>query len=115
KGPGTIVTDGRTAWRNTTGNPAMASGGMGDALTGMVAALWAQNSKRDAASGLIAAAAAAFLHGRAAGKAVRSKPERTLLASDVVAAFPAVFLELRTVSRNSPVDNFNHRNGRTHR
>ncbi len=89
KGPGTIVTDGRTSYRNTTGNPAMASGGMGDVLTGIIAASWAQGMVR-----LCAASFGAFLHGLAADIAVREFPERTLLASDVVAALPRAFKKI---------------------
>ena len=58
KGSGTLITDGSTTWLNRTGNPAMASGGMGDVLSGLVGSLVCQ--------GLPCAAAAcfgAFLHG----------------------------------------------------
>src|SRR5438105_5180891 len=41
KGHGTIVTDGRQVYTNDTGNPGMASGGTGDVLTGLIAALLA--------------------------------------------------------------------------
>ena len=39
KGYNTIITDGREVYINSTGNSKMASGGMGDALTGIVALL----------------------------------------------------------------------------
>jgi len=65
KGNGTIVagSDGRW-WVNPTGNAGMASAGMGDALTGLVAGLIAQG-----ASPLDALLAGVWLHG-AAGDAV---------------------------------------------
>lgn len=42
KGSGSLVTDGERAWRCQTGNPGMATGGTGDVLTGILAALLAQ-------------------------------------------------------------------------
>lgn len=42
KGPRTVVCTPRQAYVNTTGNPGMAAGGMGDVLTGLIAALIGQ-------------------------------------------------------------------------
>jgi len=42
KGAGTLIHDGRGAWLVSAGNPGMASGGMGDVLTGVIAGLLAQ-------------------------------------------------------------------------
>src|SRR5206468_4102070 len=42
KGSGTVVTDGDRVYVNSTGNPGMATGGAGDVLTGLVAALVCQ-------------------------------------------------------------------------
>ncbi len=36
KGSGSLITDGSTTWINRTGNPAMAAGGMGDVLSGLI-------------------------------------------------------------------------------
>ena len=68
KGNGTIVAgpDGRW-WINTTGNAGMASAGMGDALTGLVAGLIAQG-----ASPLDALLAGVWLHGAAGDSVVRA-------------------------------------------
>ncbi|GAB3628722.1 bifunctional ADP-dependent NAD(P)H-hydrate dehydratase/NAD(P)H-hydrate epimerase [Pandoraea terrae] len=65
KGSGTIVDDGKRAWINPTGNPALATAGTGDVLTGLAGALLAQGM--DAAN---AALAAVWLHGRAADNLV---------------------------------------------
>jgi hydroxyethylthiazole kinase-like uncharacterized protein yjeF len=52
-------------WRNTTGNPGMAAPGMGDVLTGMIAALTAQGLGLDQAAIL-----GVWLHGAAGDRAV---------------------------------------------
>ncbi len=90
KGPGTIVTDGKKVLVNTTGNPAMATGGMGDVLTGIVAATWAQGI----ASPLEATALAAYVHGLAADLAAKKFPERSMIASDVANCLPFAFRKL---------------------
>ena len=81
KGAGTIVAGPGTLPRVCEGgNPGMASGGMGDVLTGVVAALLAQGcGAHDAAS------VGACLHAAAADAAVTGG-ERGMLASDVIAA-----------------------------
>lgn len=61
------------------GNPGMASGGMGDVLTGVIAALIAQGFELEEA-----AAMGACLHGAAADAAVAVAGERGLLASDLM-------------------------------
>ena len=81
KGAGTIVAEsGVTPCVCEGGNPGMASGGMGDVLTGIVAALLAQGCRP-----FDAAAAGACLHA-SAGDAAAGGGERGMLASDVVAA-----------------------------
>lgn len=81
KGWRTLVAhpDGRVAV-NTTGNPAMAKGGSGDILTGIVAAMLAQYPN-DVAQ---AVEAAVYLHGLAADFAARAMDEHTVLATDTV-------------------------------
>ena len=67
KGPGTLVVSpgGERVYENTTGNPFMALGGMGDLLSGVVAARWAYLG----GDAFLPAAASAWLHG-AAGDAI---------------------------------------------
>ena len=60
KGQGTIVTDGRVSYLNSTGSSALAKAGSGDVLAGLVAGLLAYSKKP-----LEAVALAAYLHGRA--------------------------------------------------
>jgi NAD(P)H-hydrate epimerase len=64
---------------NTTGNPYMASGGMGDTLGGMIAALASQGlSPNDAAC------AGVYLHGMSADILVRRHPISPVSATDVI-------------------------------
>jgi NAD(P)H-hydrate epimerase len=81
KGWRTLVAhpDGRVAV-NTSGNPAMAKGGSGDILTGIVAAMLAQYGE-DVAR---AVEAAVVLHGLAGDFAATAMDEHTVLATDTV-------------------------------
>jgi NAD(P)H-hydrate epimerase len=65
---------------NTSGNPAMAKGGSGDILTGIVAAMLAQYPNEVAK----AVEAAVYLHGLAADFAAHAMDEHTVLATDTV-------------------------------
>lgn len=77
KGAGTIVAshDGTRLYTNTTGNPFMALGGMGDLLAGVIAARWAY-LKGDA---FAAAACAVWLHGAASDALVAAKCDPTIV------------------------------------
>lgn len=81
KGHQTIVSDGKNVRLNKTGNPAMAAGGMGDVLTGLIAGLLAQGLDRFDAAG-----AGVYLHGLAADLSRVS--DRGLLAREVANAIP---------------------------
>jgi NAD(P)H-hydrate epimerase len=84
KGAGTLVCDGRAPVGVLPyGNPGMASGGMGDVLTGVVAGLRAQRLPA-----LAAAALGACLHGAAADAVAARRGERGLLAGDLLDALP---------------------------
>ena len=86
KGHGTLVTDGRDEYVNDTGNPGMATGGTGDLLTGMIAALVAQ--------GLVpldAARLGVYLHGMAGDLAAEEYGQVPIIASDLFEFFPDVF------------------------
>ncbi len=79
KGAGTLVSssDGAT-WISTSGNPGMASPGMGDVLTGVIAALLAQGMPFE-----MAAAFGVEIHALAGDRAAQSG-QRGLIASDVL-------------------------------
>ena len=79
KGAGTVVmAPGEIPVIVDAGNPGMAAGGMGDALTGVIAALIAQGW-----SNFDAAICGALLHGAAGDAAARDDGERGLLPSDL--------------------------------
>lgn len=84
KGHHTVVTHGQKVRVNPTGNPAMASGGMGDVLTGVIAALLAQGVPP-----FEAACLGAYVHGWA-GDLAKEGPFG-LVASDVAERLPRAF------------------------
>ncbi len=88
KGWRTLVAhpDGRIAV-NTTGNPALAKGGSGDILTGIVAAMLAQFPDHVAE----AVEAAVYLHGIAADLVAQTMDEKAVLATDVIDHLSAAF------------------------
>jgi NAD(P)H-hydrate epimerase len=86
KGHGTLVTDGRQLYENTTGNPGMATGGTGDVLTGVIAALLGQGLKPFAAAQL-----GVYLHGLAGDLARDAIGEVAMIASDLLLYLPAAF------------------------
>jgi ADP-dependent NAD(P)H-hydrate dehydratase / NAD(P)H-hydrate epimerase len=84
KGHQTIVADSQGAsYINKTGNPGMASGGVGDVLTGLIAGIVAQG-----ANPFKAAVAGVYLHGLAGDLAVKEKGEYGMIASDLVEKIP---------------------------
>src|SRR5579862_2593634 len=86
-------------WVNTTGNPGMATGGTGDILTGMVAGMIAQNPKRV----VEAVSAAVYLHGLAGDVACETMGEQSLVATDLIGAFPEAMRRVREASGQSEV------------
>jgi ADP-dependent NAD(P)H-hydrate dehydratase / NAD(P)H-hydrate epimerase len=74
---------------NSTGNPAMATGGTGDALTGILTSLMAQSY-----SGTQAAILGVYLHGLAGDYVAIDKGDRGLIASDLIEMIPEVCKKL---------------------
>jgi ADP-dependent NAD(P)H-hydrate dehydratase len=83
KGHRTVITDGHRFAVNTTGNPAMATAGSGDVLTGVIASLIGQKF-----SALDAAVLGAHLHGMAGDLAVAAIGPAGILATDVATHLP---------------------------
>ena len=79
KGAGSLISsENGPAWLCTAGNPGMAAAGMGDVLTGVIAALWAQGFGRKRAALL-----GTEIHARSGDSAAKSG-ERGMLASDLM-------------------------------
>jgi NAD(P)H-hydrate epimerase len=89
KGHRTVVTDGARVYLNGTGNPGMATGGTGDVLTGLVAALLGQGL-----GGFEAAVVGAWAHGRAGDLAAGDLGQTALTAADVLAYLPKALREV---------------------
>ena len=89
KGAGTLVSDGKQLYENTTGNPGMAKAGTGDVLTGMIAGLMAQGLCAGEAAKL-----AVYLHGLSGDLVVKEKTQMCLLASDLVEYLPKAIHKL---------------------
>jgi hydroxyethylthiazole kinase-like uncharacterized protein yjeF len=90
KGAGTLIaTPDGSLYENPTGNPGMATGGTGDVLTGVVAALLSQKLEP-----FPAAFVGAYLHGLAGDLAAKSIGTFTgLIATDVIAHLPKAIAE----------------------
>jgi ADP-dependent NAD(P)H-hydrate dehydratase / NAD(P)H-hydrate epimerase len=92
KGARTLVCDGTGSDElttiNPTGNPGMATGGSGDVLTGVIAALVAQGVPP-----LDAARAGVYLHGRA-GDMAAERGQSGLIAGDIIEALQPALGEL---------------------
>ncbi len=79
KGAGTVIASSERLWLADVGNPGMATGGMGDILTGVIAALLAQGLQPD-----IAAQLGVCLHGTAGDMAAEDHGQRGLLPTDLI-------------------------------
>lgn len=93
KGHRTFVTDGDSAYENTTGNPSLAVGGSGDTLTGMIVAFLCQGL-----SGWDAAILGVYLHGLAGDLAHAALGTPSTLPTDLLEYLPAAF---RAISPSS--------------
>ena len=90
KGASTVVSDSQHFYINSTGNPGMATGGSGDVLTGVIAALTAQGMSR-----FDAAVLGVHVHGLAGDIAAGEIGHISLIATDIIEALSSAFLKLR--------------------
>ena len=90
KGPATLVTDGTETWFVDRGCPGMATAGSGDVLSGILAATCAGKASLPRA-----AAAGAWLNGRAGEIAQERMGDVSMTAGDTVQAIPEALREIR--------------------
>ncbi|OUM89874.1 MAG: NAD(P)H-hydrate dehydratase [Caldibacillus debilis] len=96
KGKDTVIAlpDG-TGFVNLTGNPGLAKGGSGDALTGMILGLVASEPDPVAA-----VANAVYLHGLCADELLKEESERAIMAGDISATIGRVLRSLAETEEN---------------
>ena len=83
KGHETCITDAKTGYKNTTGNPGMAVGGSGDMLAGMIVSLLGQGM-----APLAAAACGVWLHGAAGDLCAREIGQYGMIPTDMLCVLP---------------------------
>ena len=92
----TVITDGTYTFRNHTGNPGMATAGMGDILSGIIGALLARSTvsehispeRFDLPFTLYRTAVATYLHGLAGDLACERVGEYSLTATELLNLLP---------------------------
>lgn len=88
----TITIDSQNSYENTTGNPALATAGSGDVLTGMITSLLAQSYEP-----IDAAIIGVYLHGLTADLALPDSGYQSFIASDIIENIGKAFLTLENL------------------
>jgi ADP-dependent NAD(P)H-hydrate dehydratase len=91
KGAPTYIINGENVYLNTTGNPALATAGSGDVLTGIITSLLAQSYKS-----IDAAILGMYLHGLTADIALPQTGFQSFIASDCIAYIGKAYLSLES-------------------
>ncbi|MGH7849166.1 MAG: ADP-dependent NAD(P)H-hydrate dehydratase, partial [Thermodesulfobacteriota bacterium] len=84
-----VTTPGGRVYVNTSGNPGMASGGMGDVLTGIIGGFLAQRLSPEDAAQL-----GVFLHGLAGDLCALERGQAGIIAGDLADVLPRTLSEL---------------------
>ena len=79
KGPGSIVSDGENSIINTTGNPALATAGSGDVLSGIIGSFMNMDIPI-----IQAGAAGMYIHGLCADIFLSENPQYTMKSGDII-------------------------------
>jgi len=104
KGTYTAIIDGESIYFNSTGNPALATAGSGDVLTGLITGLIAQGyqPKHAAIFGV-------YLHGKTADIAIQETGYETFTASSILEYLPNAILDLFNQEK---IEEVNEENGK---
>ena len=86
----TVITNGDKVYVNQSGNPGMASAGMGDVLAGIIGGILAERKLLGNDDVLYLAALAAYVHGACGDLAAEKIGQYSLLASDIIEQIPSV-------------------------
>ncbi len=81
----TLVSDGKQVYVNLTGNHALAKGGSGDVLSGIIGGLLARGVEI-----FLAAALGVYLHSLTADEYIKTRSSSSMLASDILEMLPEI-------------------------
>lgn len=81
----TLVSDGKQVFVNTSGNHALAKGGSGDVLSGIIGGLLARGEDIFSSASL-----GVYLHGMTAEEYIKEKSSSSMLASDILNMLPQI-------------------------
>ncbi|MFH1618696.1 MAG: NAD(P)H-hydrate dehydratase [bacterium] len=98
KGHGTLVTDAVSLYVNATGGPALAKGGTGDILSGLIAGFWVQCGKQDGFSlktALESSCMGVYVHGLCGDLASRELTEKSVLAGELLDCLPKALRKIK--------------------
>lgn len=95
KGYHTVVTDGKRVYVNHTGNPGMAKAGVGDVLSGAIAALRCQGFEA-----FEAACLGTYIHGLAGDLVCARMGEIGMIATDIIEELPEAAKRCQAQSEN---------------
>lgn len=102
KGTHTVVIDGDSMFFNSTGNPALATAGSGDVLTGIITGLLAQGYEP-----INAAILGVYLHGKTAEIAIQETSYETFTASSILKYLADAILDLFNQERMEEIEGEN--------
>ena len=81
----TFISDGEQVYVNLSGNHALAKGGSGDVLSGIIGGLLARGTKN-----FLAASLGVYLHGLTAEEYIKKRSSSSMLASDILEMLPEI-------------------------